>query len=122
MPVTLLNQTGTTGSERGQDPGSLCDDLWDLPSQVDALERWLLVDGVKLAPGQNSADIGFSSRPDATGGGSSLSSEALKIMGEKEFRSIFRSTPKCLLNNSEVFIGTLRVKIGPEIRREDKHL
>jgi|688.fasta_scaffold2607578_1 hypothetical protein len=94
MPVTLLNHTDARGSERGQDLGSLCDDLWDLPSQIDELEKWLLTDGVKLTPGRYSADIGFSPRPGAAGGGSSLSPNALKIMGEKGISLHFSEYPE----------------------------
>lgn len=59
----------------------LCDGVWDLPSQIDALTTWLNEKGKDLPPGKYVADIGFDIRKDATGG-SALSSDAMKIMGE----------------------------------------
>ncbi|PTX19004.1 hypothetical protein C8N40_105298 [Pontibacter mucosus] len=47
----------------------LCDGVWDLPTQIDTLETWLVRKGKDLAPNQYVADIGFDIRKDASGGG-----------------------------------------------------
>ncbi len=57
----------------------LCRDVWRLPEQVVALEKWV-IRKEKLGPGECVADIGFSWRRDARGGGSSLSPAFLKSM------------------------------------------
>jgi len=60
----------------------LCDDNWRLPDQVEALWEWLQQNRASLSQGPYIADIGFSPRPDAAGGGSALSSEMLRALGE----------------------------------------
>lgn len=60
----------------------LCDEDWDLPTQIDALETWLMNKGKKLEPSKYVADIGFDIRKDATGGGAVLNSESMSIMGK----------------------------------------
>ncbi len=59
----------------------LCEDIWDLPNQINSLEKWLKTKGVLLSEKSYVADIGFDIRKDATGGGAVLSSESMKIMG-----------------------------------------
>ena len=59
----------------------LCPNEWRLPEQVGELERWIM----KKRKKENIAviaDIGFQSRKDAAGGGSSLSAHILKRLGE----------------------------------------
>ena len=51
----------------------LCDDDWSLPSQVLALEAWLAQNSATLSKGGYTADIGFSPRADAAGGGAAIS-------------------------------------------------
>ncbi|GAB2792486.1 hypothetical protein GCM10027275_41770 [Rhabdobacter roseus] len=60
----------------------LCDEAWDLPFQIYALETWLMQKGKDLEPGNYVADIGFDIRKDAAGGGGVLSSESMAIMGK----------------------------------------
>ncbi|GAB2792451.1 hypothetical protein GCM10027275_41720 [Rhabdobacter roseus] len=60
----------------------LCDEAWDLPSQIDALETWLMQKGKDLEPSNYVADIGFDIRKEATGGGGVLSSKSMAIMGQ----------------------------------------
>ena len=57
------------------------DGIWDLPNQIDALEKWLDSKGATLIPNKYVADIGFDIRKDATGGGGVLKSKSMKIMG-----------------------------------------
>lgn len=60
----------------------LCDEDWDLPTQIDALETWLMNKGKTLEPSKYVADIGFDIRKDARGGGAVLKSESMAIMGK----------------------------------------
>jgi hypothetical protein len=60
----------------------LCDDDWELPSQVGKLKSWILQNFTAMNQGEYVADIGFSVRGDASGGGSAIDSKVLKIMGE----------------------------------------
>ena len=59
----------------------LCDEVWDLPTQIATLETWLLDKGKTLEPNKYVADIGFDIRKDSTGGGAVLNSKSMKIMG-----------------------------------------
>ena len=71
----------------------LCDDTWELPDQIDALENWLKLKGINLPKGEYVADIGFDIRKDATGGGGVLSSASMKIMGEIGMNIYFSEYP-----------------------------
>jgi hypothetical protein len=55
---------------------------WELPSQVDVLERWLVENEGKLSPSSYIADIGFSMRKNALGGGAILTVRAMSIMSK----------------------------------------
>jgi hypothetical protein len=76
MPINIYK----TGSFERID--WLCDESWDLPTQLGELELWLENRRMSLEPGEYVADIGFSIREDASGGGGVLSSKAMLIMGE----------------------------------------
>ncbi len=54
---------------------------WELPSQIEALESWLLTNPLSLVPAKYIADLGFTIRENACGGGAILSPEAMSIMG-----------------------------------------
>jgi len=54
---------------------------WDLPKQICELENWLVANEKELTVGDYVADIGFSVRKDASGGGAALSPQSMKIMG-----------------------------------------
>ncbi len=58
----------------------LCDGKWELPEQIHSLQKWLKKNHKKLEKGPYVADIGFSPRPGAAGGGAVLTVEAMKIM------------------------------------------
>ena len=60
----------------------LCDEDWDLPTQMDELEKWLISEGKKLPKGKYVADIGFGIRKDANAGGAILNSRIIKILNE----------------------------------------
>lgn len=77
MPINIYEDTDYKQIEY------LCEDIWELPGQVYALEEWLKTKGAKLPKGSYVADIGFDIRKDASGGGAALSPEAMQIMAEK---------------------------------------
>ena len=58
----------------------LCDDNWRLPDQVEVLDAWLIEMRDMLKPGRYVADVGFSPREDALGGGAALSPEMMRTM------------------------------------------
>lgn len=60
----------------------LCDDNWRLPDQARALEDWLVGMREMLEPGGYIADIGFSPREDALGGGAALSPGMMRTMAD----------------------------------------
>ncbi|MEI6329937.1 MAG: hypothetical protein WCP16_11925 [Pseudanabaena sp. ELA645] len=60
----------------------ICDDDWDLASQVHVLTLWLEENGKKLLVGSYIVDIGFRWRRDAGGGGAALSPKAMKMMSD----------------------------------------
>lgn len=74
----------------------LCEDTWDLPTQIDSLEKWLNTKGLLLPKGSYVADIGFDIRKDAAGGGAVLSSESMKIMGDIGMDVYFSEYPESL--------------------------
>ena len=76
MPINIYIE------ESGDKLEWLCDEDWDLPTQIDALETWLMIKGKNLEPNKYVADIGFDIRKDATGGGAVLNSESMTIMGK----------------------------------------
>jgi hypothetical protein len=75
MPINIYIE------ETGEKLDWLCEDIWDLPNQIEALEAWLDKKGKNLNPNKYVADIGFDIRKHATGGGGVLNSNAMKIMG-----------------------------------------
>jgi len=76
MPISIYKQ------ETAESIAWLCNDLWDLPTQIDELENWLKANCNNLKPEKYIIDIAFDIRPTATGGGSAISSESMKIMSE----------------------------------------
>ena len=70
MPINIYSE-----GEDGKKVAWLCDDNWRLPDQAEALERWLQENHPTLKVGHYVADIGFSLREDALGGGAAFSPE-----------------------------------------------
>ena len=60
----------------------LCDDNWRLPDQAEALEAWLAANRATLKPDEYVADIGFTQREDALGGGAAISPEMMRTMAD----------------------------------------
>lgn len=59
---------------------SICDEMWELPGQIEELEAWLVENEGKLNHGKWLADLGFHGRKGATGGGPVLTTQAMRIM------------------------------------------
>lgn len=55
---------------------------WDLSSQIDELERWLIDHREDLDKGSYVADIGFTVRKDASGGGAAMSKNLIAMLHE----------------------------------------
>lgn len=77
MPVKI------THNDDEKEVDFLFPDTWDLAQQLHMLEEWALSSNNKLLPGNYTADLGFHYRHEAFGGGGHLSSDVLKIMGQK---------------------------------------
>ena len=60
----------------------LAKEHWELPVQIKELENWLFENPLNLMPSKYIADVGFSIRENACGGGAILSPEAMTIMGK----------------------------------------
>lgn len=71
----------------------LCEGIWDLPTQIDALQTWLDKKGKDLEPSKYVADIGFDIRKDASGGGGVLNSKSMEIMGRIKMDVYFSEYP-----------------------------
>jgi hypothetical protein len=60
----------------------LANNEWGLPNQIVLLETWLKENKNIIVPETYIADIGFSIRENACGGGAILSVEAMSIMSQ----------------------------------------
>lgn len=76
MPINIYIESS------GEKLDWLCDESWELPTQIVALENWLNSKGKTLKPNKYVADIGFDIRKDASGGGGILNSKSMAIMGK----------------------------------------
>ena len=76
MPVNIYN------SENAEQVAWLSEESWELPTQIDDLEEWLLENQETLPVGKYVADIGFDIRKDACGGGAVLSTKSMEIMAK----------------------------------------
>jgi len=80
MPINLLDYSDVKEGEKGITLEHLCEDVWEMPEQIEALETWLKQNKGKLKKGNYAADIGYSPREGALGGGAVLTTEAMEIM------------------------------------------
>jgi len=87
MPINIYNESSR------ETVAWLCDDDWRLPIQIETLESWLLENHNSLKDGEFVADIGFCWRHDASGGGSALSPETLKIMADHKIHLYLSEYP-----------------------------
>lgn len=79
MPIKITDFTTAQEGEKGKELDWLCDDNWRLPDQLEAFENWLTKNR-SLPIGVYAADIGFSPRDDAFGGGGVVSISSMEIM------------------------------------------
>ena len=80
MPVNIYRVTPE--GQKNERIAWLCDDNWRLADQAEALERWLEANRTILKPDEYVADIGFTPRADALGGGAAIAPEMMRIMAE----------------------------------------
>jgi hypothetical protein len=80
MPVSIYRVT-TEGKENER-IAWLCDGNWRLPDQAEALKAWLAENHAKLKPDEYVADIGFTLREDASGGGAAIPPEMMRAMAD----------------------------------------
>ena len=80
MPINIIDFTNSKIGEKGTPLEVLCDGEWELPAQVSALEEWLLKNKDKIPKGTYVADIGFSPRKNALGGGPIITTKAMECM------------------------------------------
>lgn len=71
----------------------LAQDDWELPSQIKILEQWLMENEELIVPSSYIADIGFTMRKNACGGGAILSVQAMSIMATLGFQLYFSEYP-----------------------------
>lgn len=93
MPINVLNYTGKDEGEKPEKLDWLCGDEWELPAQIKYLETWLEYTGKNFEPGSYVADIGFSPREGACGGGGVLTHESMAIMGSIGMNLFFSEYP-----------------------------
>jgi hypothetical protein len=73
-------------------------DSWDLRTQIDALEEWLIANPNGLAPSnQWVGDVGFTVRVDATGGGPPITRRLMEM---------------CLRSNLEIYLSEYGAEPG----------
>ena len=80
MPVNIYRVTPE--GQENERIAWLCDDNWRLPDQAEALEAWLVEHHATLKPDKYVADIGFTLREDASGGGAALPPEMMRTMAD----------------------------------------
>jgi len=74
LPITIYK------SDTSERVDWICDDDWELPSQIEELSVWLKRNCDQLKPANYVADIGFDIRRYAWGGGVVQSVESMRIM------------------------------------------
>lgn len=67
----------------------LCPAQWRLPEQIAALEAWLVENRGVVAPGRYVADIGFTVRKRAEGGGAVMTSSMMRAMADIGMSVVF---------------------------------
>jgi len=95
MPINIIDYTNSKEGEKGNALAQLCVGKWEMPEQIETLEIWLNENKNKLKPGKYIADIGYSPREGALGGGAVLTIEAMKIMVETGFDLYLSEYPAC---------------------------
>jgi hypothetical protein len=71
----------------------LCESIWDLPTQIDELGKWVVELGGSLEKGTYAADIGFTIRADASGGGAELTPKIMSALSKFNISVLFSEYP-----------------------------
>jgi hypothetical protein len=71
----------------------LCENDWDLPSQISELQDWLNNNPELYPDTKKIIDIGFSIRPDASGGGSVLTSALMTTLVNRNYELFLSEYP-----------------------------
>ena len=79
MPVSIYRVTSE--GQKNDRVAWLCDDIWILRPQIEALSKWLKAP-LALPAGKYVADVGFCWRRDACGGGPVLDPDAMRRMSD----------------------------------------
>ncbi|GAB1270353.1 hypothetical protein NBRC116493_36070 [Aurantivibrio infirmus] len=79
MPIKITKHAHLTQDKKGEELDWLCGESWRLPDQLEELEKWL-IKNKNLPKGFYSADIAFSPREDASGGGGNVSLKSMETM------------------------------------------
>ena len=82
MPINLLDYTNSKDGERGKEIDFLCGNEWEMPIQIETLEKWLIDNKKNIKKGIYVADVGFCPRDGALGGGCVITKTAMAIMSE----------------------------------------
>ena len=87
MPVVIRRIVG----DRFKNHAEIAGDSWDLRTQIEALEEWLAANPNELAPSdQWVADVGFTVRFSATGGGPPITRRLMEM---------------CLSSNLDIYLS-----------------
>ena len=81
MPIKIVDHLKKDELGKSLQIAWLLEDNWRLPDQIKAFDVWLQ-ENQNLPNGDYSADIGFSPREDAYGGGGVINLGSMKIMVE----------------------------------------
>jgi glycerate kinase len=93
MPINIIDYSDPKSGERGVPLDHLCEDEWEMPAQIKAMDQWLQDNREKLKKGRYAIDIGFSPRNGAAGGGAVVSTEAMEIMSSIGMELILSEYP-----------------------------
>ena len=95
MPIKIFDSKGD------KEIAWLAGDVWDLPNQLLALEKWLEENRDSYPAGEYVADIGFDIRPNAFGGGGTLSSKSMLLLGKLGMEIYFSEYPDTLTSEED---------------------
>jgi len=80
MPIRIINYINVKNGEYWEPIGYLCENDWEMSSQIEAFAKWLIQNRKILPKGYYAADLGFSSKKGALGGGCVITKEAMEAM------------------------------------------
>jgi hypothetical protein len=80
MPVNIYRLT--PDDQENEEVAWLCDDVWLIRPQIEALSTWLEQSSATLQPADYIADVGFQWRRDALAGGPVLDPTAMRRMAD----------------------------------------